>query len=211
MPEFNELTYGASILRCFPRALGLGDSSGVVRVSETIHPTFDAWGLPEFAYLRSERLLGVRAFQAAVAAEQSMIAVSNMSTSKTILVIERVGVQFVAGTVILNGNVSENTLSGTLTLVAALQPRDMRINGPRGIGNPAGVARYWVGSDAAAIGTTIDQITFTATESRVFEVGLPVILIPGSGLVVIGTVVNTGMAAWFAVRERDALPGELPA
>lgn len=202
----NAIKYGTDLLRGFSRAVGLGeDEEGVVRLGETLTPTFDLWGGEEFAFLRRERLCGKYALQAAVAAEYSMIALVNRTGSNRLVVVDRVGVRTTAVVIASLRMASQAEVDATLLDVAQFGiVRDRRWT-PLTT-SPTGLA---MGTDAVQLGLIMEDVYLPAAGSTVFQVALPVILSPGHAVVVAGSVLNQALVVHYAWREHQLLPGEL--
>lgn len=87
--QHNELRRG-DLSEALTRALG--DSrggGGIERYGETLTPVINLWGLPEWAFLRRERLAGMgRTEGAGAATEMSYVALVNPATSGILIVVE---------------------------------------------------------------------------------------------------------------------------
>lgn len=212
MDIHNELKYHTSLTNAF-RILGGVDGSvhpGVERLGETLTPILNVWDLPEHAVLRNEQLGAAKAFQAAVAAEFSIIAWVNPATSKQLVVVEAISV---GSSALLTTQLEVGAftaLAGTLTAPAQMvAARDRRFKPASQVGSFS----LAIGSDLSnTFGVPLEQVTAANTAASThtpFIVGLPVIVKPGDFVAVIGQTVNLSLAAQVRWRERPALPGEL--
>jgi hypothetical protein len=187
------------------RALGLTKGvEGLERISETLDVGLDLWALPEWAYLRRERLCSGWQSQAGVAGEYSAISLVNPAGSGMILVAER-AVGVVGAAMYVN-----TTIYGAAAAIGAagtsLANRDTRwepaTNRP--------VGQLWLGTTAAAPGGAYSlsglQGSTTVNSDAVLA---PVVLGPGTALIIWGGTVNTSLRYTVVWRERRAFPGEL--
>lgn len=205
-PVHNAIKYGTDLLRGFSRALGLAeDEEGVVRLGETLTPTFDLWGGEEFAFLRRERLCGKYLIQAAVAAEFSMIALVNRTGSNRLVIIDRIGVRTSAVVIASLRMATQAEVDATLLDVTQFGIVRDRRWAPITT-SPTGFA---MGTDAVQLGLIVEDVYLAAAGSAVFQVAVPIILPPGHAAVVAGSVLNQALVCHFAWREHQLLPGEL--
>lgn len=183
---------------------------GLERWSETLQPIVNPWGMPEWAALRGEQLLGVRTFQAAVAAEFSAIALMNPLGSNTIVVVESVSVGSGTLHTTFLEVVVDTTISGTLLVVTnPTCARDRRFKGLSGLSR----ATFRQGSDLSnTFGAQLEQQTAVSTAASplaAYQTALPLILRPGDDALVISQTVNIQLSVCWGWRERQAFPGEL--
>lgn len=203
----NAIKYATGPLEALAIASGVSrDQSGTERVSETLHPSIDIWSLPEWAFLRSERLGAGRLFAAAVGGEFGIIALGNALGSNAIVVVEAVSANCGANTVQLEVAADGPTIAATLSAAANfISARDRRWLATTG--------RVFgrTGTDpASTFGAQIEHQASTATLYVDFK-SLPIVLKPGDDVLVICQVVNVALDVNFRWRERQAQPGELPA
>lgn len=202
----NGIKYATGPLNALATAGGVArDSSGTERLSETLHPVIDIWGLPEWAYLRDERLGAGRLAAAAVAAEFAIVALGNALGSNAIVVVEAVSAQCAAAIAIQLEVAADTAVVGTLSAAAFfVSGRDRRWSSSQGrtFGK--------IGTDpASTFGVQLEQRT-TPNVGFVDFMCLPLVLKPGDDLLVIGQTVNNLINVNFKWRERQAQPGELP-
>jgi len=201
----NAIKYGTSALNALAVVSGVSrDQSGTERVSETLQPVLDIWTLPEWAFLRDERLGAGRGFAPAVAGENGMLALGNAAGSNAIVVIEAVSAVSSAALTIQLEVVADSLIAATLSAQAFfVASRDRRIL-------TQGRTFLRLGTDpGTTFGAQIEQQTVAATAFVDFK-NMPVILKPGDDLLLIGQGNNLSISANFKWRERQALPGELP-
>lgn len=186
------------------RALGRTREGGIERIGETIDAVLNPWGMPEWAYLRGEKLCTIFRSQVAVAGEFSAVALINPSTSRGLVVIEAASIQAaVAG----QGTASVTTEALVLATLAGQAPGNMRDR--RNVPGSSTIAQTVAGSDAAsAIGPSCEIRRIAAAGNMDF-VHLPVVLPPGGAYVFVWQTVNVGIDGNFMWRERLAYPGEL--
>lgn len=174
------------------------------RFGETLTPTFDLWSLPEWALLRGETLCARRITQAAVAGEFSAVAIVVPATADLIAVVEEVTAATTAAGVFELDVATEAQIVATLALNAQALSRDRRK------ATFQGRTLLYAGSDAASfIGSALERAASTAANVPArFVTGLPVVLSPGQGLVIIGQTVNLTNVVSFKWRERAMVAGE---
>lgn len=194
----NQISRG-ELSKAVTAGLGISkpDVGGLERFSETLDVVMNPWGMPEWAFLRGERLQGFAASVGAIAGEFGAAALINPAGSNAIIVVE--SVLALVGYVVQLAQ--EATWAATLTTVLPGGIfRDTRWP-PTALG---GAARIRTGSDASnALGTSIDIQRSTPS------IALPVVLSPGWGLAVFSDTVNIVLPYMFAWRDRRAYPGEL--
>ena len=196
----NQISRG-DVSKAVTAALGVTkpDVGGVERFSETCDVVMNPWGMPEWAFLRGERLQGFQGGITLIAGEFAEVALVNPAGSNVLVVLEYAELRGLAYAVQV---AQEAVWAATLTTVL-----------PGGIFRdtrwPAtslgGAARIRTGTDASAVlGTTIDE-----KSSNVPTIAVPVILAPGWGVALVAAVVNTTITYVLGWRERKAYPGEL--
>lgn len=201
----NQLDHSAELLGGISVAAGLGrDKDGVIRLGESLEPILDPFSLPEWAYLRAERLGAGRGFQPAVAAEFSIIALGNAAGSGNLVVVESVNI---LSTVTTQLEVAADSLVAATLGAAAfyVSGRDRRF------GSTQGRTFLKIGSDlASTFGVQLEQ---QAGAAGVFNsyISTPIVLKPGDDLLIIAQTINTAIQCNWKWRERKAFTGELPA
>lgn len=190
------------------RALGVTRQGGVERFSETIQPTLDPYMEGEWNYLRQEALWSFVKFQAAVAAELSMLAVVNPLNSGLIVTVDRCQARGTSVNTCQMGTTTRTVIAATLTLGNPALMRDTRW----AKGSPFAVQivtpiESWSGSDPLSLDSIFEETGPLANYNPC--ISLPVILKPGAGYFVQGGTVNLGIGAAWAGRYRKAFPGEL--
>lgn len=191
------------------RALGnTRGAEGLERIGETLTPIIHLWGLPEWAYLRHERLAASATFGAAVVAEFAAVGVLNPVGSGMLVVVEAISVSngAAAGQYLIKQATSAVVLA-TLAVTTTGFVRDRRWMDsasflPR--------AQSLTGTDVAAIvGTTHEEMRVGANVSAPAVVCVPIVIPPGHAVIVNNTATNVGFTASIAWRERQAYPSEL--
>ena len=205
MPEHNQITYGTSILRAYPKVLGLDPNEpGISRLSESLIGIVDLWSAPEFFFPRGDVLWATFGGNTAVAGEFGMVAISNPSTTK-IVVVESATViqQNAAGNAYATGFSTDTLLAATLG-TAGVVAVDRR-HGPSTVQT---VIR--IGTDPTfPFSTRNEQIRTPVNEPFSFINTFPCVLGPGDGVWVQAATANTVMEVNFRGRERPSFPGEL--
>jgi len=202
-PQHNAIKYGTDVLRGIGNAVGLGDlEEGTGRLGETLQPVLNVWDLPEWSFLRHERLGAQMGQTGAVVGEFSMFALNNSTGSGYLVIVETVRDMNTGARRLLQMASAADVASASLGASANGILRDRR---PSVTNNPT-IASTQQGSHTALIGQSIDQLE--AITSLVDFVALPVILAPGDSLVVAGAAVNTSLSGGFWWRERPLLPQE---
>lgn len=201
----NEIRKG-TLSEAVQRALGVTRSEGgVERFGETIQPIMHPWGLPEWAYLRKEKLCAISRVAAPVAGEFGYSAIINPANSELIAVIETVGVQ--PGAVALNVTLqmqTEAAILSTLTVASKGNVRDRRWPQPFSLCDVAS------GTDVSSgIGVTLEIGQVPVIQTWLFAAALPIVLTPGWGVLAGAQTVNVQIVVNFGWRERQAYPGEL--
>lgn len=188
------------------RALGVTREAGVERFSETLDVVLNPWGMPEWAYLRGERLASSVTFTPAVAAEFGSVGLLNPVGSNMIVVVEGASAMGAAMNINLRAHSSAQLLA-TLVSTTTGFVRDRRWQDSSSF-LPRAVSL--IGSDTGVIaGQPVEQFLASLTFSSAALIAMPVILPPGHGVALTGQVVNTAFTACFSWRERAAYPGEL--
>lgn len=207
MPELHNQLFRGVWSEALKRALGITKQpGGLERFGETLTPTINMWERPEWAFLRTEQLWAKGTAQAAVVGEFSGMGIANPAGSAKVVVVERAsGVNIVAGASV-RLNLSTRAAMAATYGFANVIARDTRI--PSQL---LQIPEFWFGSDAAGLAPFfgLDQHNCPDTALRPFEVGLPVVLLPGFAIVAEGAAVNQGVTAYFAGYVRNALPTEL--
>lgn len=183
------------------RAVGASKGAvGIERFGETLTPVIDLWERPEWSYLRYEILLGCANNQAAVAAQQSYVALVNPITSGILVTLDQYAgdVNNVVGLVANSAAIITGGAAGTPGFA-----RDSRWPARMGNNFNSGVATVVKGT-AAALGVN----TFFTFGANVLGL-LPVVVSPGFAFVIASTAQNVVLNAQLAYRERKVLPGEL--
>jgi len=201
----NELNRG-DLSSALKLALGATKGEGgIERYGETLDPILNLWGMPEWAFLRNERLSALTSQQPAVAAEFGIVGIGNPLNSNTIIVVETVSSTSGAIISLRLEVVAHTVIAATVVTAAGVGSlRDRRFLGP-------GRTHFVTGTDAAAppFGATVEIRAPAAANHWVDFNVLPVVLKPGDDLVVVGATVNNTVAVNFGWRERQAYPGEL--
>lgn len=202
----NEIRKG-TLSDCIVRALGITRTpSGVERFSETLGPVLNPWGMPEWAYLRQEKLCAVRRSAAAVALNTSGVAICN-TTPGLIVVVEQIGTYSLSATWGHDlGLATDALISAKLTNSQLGFIRDTRWND---VLTGQAIIRYGDALVPPATRGPMETLNGTANVPQYFLSAVPIILHPGQGAVVLGGVVNQTVVVNFGWRERKAYPGEL--
>lgn len=204
----NGIKYAPELAQGIGVAAGLDLSGGgVERLSETIHPVLNPWGMPEWAWQRREKLCGLKRLVAAGGAGTfGGVALSN--TTPGMIVVLEAATGFVAA-------------AGSLTLYVALDADVQASFGSSQQGyirdtrwNPVQVSQAVIryGTPAAvptARGPIDEAYHPTSNSPLIFSTGLPVIIHPGQCAFAISTIANVQAIVNFGWRERKAFPGEL--
>lgn len=209
----NQLSRGA-FLSAIKNALGGAKGEGAIeRFSETIGPIIDVWSLPEWAFLRDERLGAAQENRNADAANLGFVGIRNPTPGagepSTLLVT-------VDDIWVVNANAAAQQFFVSVSrdgtpLLANQAPgrvRDLRYAPPLIVTGRTSV----LSGDGVEAATTwdADLLLLTVPGNSVFHVtDFPVILKPGSQLGVNSVVINQTVRATFAWRERTAFAGEL--
>lgn len=192
------------------RALGVTKSEGgVERFGETMTPVVDLWELGEWAYLRGEILWTSRRLNAGpIAAESSIVAVVNPTTSKQLLVVDGAHASM-TGSSINCGLVDRATLAATLTLGNPPVARDLRWSDNQ-LGSTLKQVNLevWQGTDATV--PINDRLETVQNSGLVADFRTPPYIVkPGFGFFLQAETVNILMLATIWGRVRPALVGEL--
>lgn len=191
------------------RALGRTREGGIERISETLDPVLNLWGMPEWAYLRGELLWSGQVTQVAVAGEQSMLALTNPANSNLIVVIESILLAGSVQNVRITPTVLRTDIEATLALALVPQARDNRWwQSPIVVGKQART-QFWTGSNAGSLGGIGTEKIGIVAGTFTLAATPPYILRPGTSLLIEGVTVNLGVDFTVSGRERTAYPGEL--
>jgi len=186
------------------RALGRTREGGIERVGETVDAIMNPWGLPEWAFLRGERLCAIWRSQGAVAGEFSYIGLLNPTGSNSLVVIEAASIQSSASGQGFAQLTLEATALATLGSQAPGNVRDRR-------NTPASTttAQTIIGSDVSSgVGVALENRRTAVATNMDFQ-HLPVVLAPGHVYLMAWATVNVGIDGNFMWRERKAYPGEI--
>jgi len=177
---------------------------GLERWSETLQGIVNVWGLPEWAFLRGERLGAVKAVTTLVAAEFGIVGIGNPIASDAIVVVETVSVSTPTAMTCQLEVVAHTAISGTVVSTTGMASgRDRRFL------SPGGRTFMVAGTDAgSSFGIPLEQ-RLSLTNQFVDFNCLPVVLKPGDDLVIVGQTVNITINSNWSWRERKAFPGEL--
>lgn len=210
MADLHNALRRGGLSRALKQALGDSRSEGgLERYGETIQPIVDLWTLPEWSFLRQERLWARRTSIAAVAAETSVLAVTNPANSTNLVIVEAVTVKAVTTAMpVFLELLDRASIAATLTLFNPAVVRDTRFS-PASAGTGVPV-ETWQGTDTnvTSLNDILEEV-FASTTEHLRYVSTPYVLRPGMGLLVQGNTINTGLVANWAGRVRTALPGEL--
>lgn len=203
----NQLEHAAELQNGIASAVGLSrDLDGVLRLGETLTACIDPWTLPEWAFLRGERLGASKLFAAAVAAEFGIVGIGNPAGSGNIVVVD--AFLSLANATTQLEVVAHSVIVGTVTTTPAMvSGRDRRW------GSTTGRTFQVSGTDpGSTFGVPLAQQVGTLTQFQSFtEAALPLVLKPGDDLIVIAQTVNLALQANVKWRERKAFVGELSA
>ena len=200
----NGLERAGHLTQALKDALNAADSEGgLERFGETMTPTINLWDLPEWAFLRGERLCADTRLVAAIAAEVGVSALINPAGSQVLAIVEAAAIDIA---VVMTGSIgfaNEGTIVATLGPPSAGDVRDLRwipTNSTR-----CGIA---VGTDPAQVGSLIEQRRSSGAGVIDFQC-FPFVLAPGFGLIVQGQTVNQAFNVNYKWRERPVFSGEL--
>jgi hypothetical protein len=205
----NQISRSAELTAAVTAALGITKvEGGVERFSETVDLVMNLWGMPEWAFLRTERLCARSLFQTAVAAEFSMIALLNPVGSGHLAVVEAAHSSQVNSKFQCCTEAELATLAGRTQVAHA---RDRRWG--RGALSAAGAFNSTCvvanGTDPTealnASGIFFETISVLGQPAAC----VPVVLNPGHAFVISGSTVNTSLFGNLVWRERRAYPSEL--
>lgn len=205
MTIHNALKYGTDLSRALARLTGLGeDEEGLMRLGETLTPTVTIFGETEYAGLRDELLGSSTRVQGLVAGEFAQIALLNQSTTRNIVVVDRITATSPGGAAQIDLDMAtEAQILATLGATAAGEVRDRRRRDKTQAVTAAGT------DPGTQTGVQI-EISGTASVTTPAEFkSPPVILTPGVGVVVVLRLVAAALQVTFIFRERRAFPGEL--
>jgi len=201
--EHNAIKYGAVLSSAASTAVGgaYGDV-GVSRLSETLQPTFDLWGNPDWAILRGERLYARSVTSPVVAARFSSIELVNPTTSTKLVVVKRIRSTAAATDAFITMDTG-GVIAANAVTVRGL-PREGRLFLSTGV--QVSICTLTVGDLAAGVANEQDRITGNGAEVRDDWV-----LVPGTKLFVIASTVASATQAMLSWSERITFPGELQA
>lgn len=199
MQLHNRLHRATALQSAYEAALGEKDEefSGIERAGETLTPVIDLWSLPEWRYLRRERMTMFGTTEAAQVALRSRLAIRNPSANM-IVIVESIQNRGLVGPI-------TPTIGTGLTVDSSenMRPTDSRWYTPT---TGAGVAT--VTHRAGAIGgSTTAWGAVYILQGATYQ--LDAVLGPGWFLSFDPGTDNLLIALTFRVRERPALPGEL--
>ena len=158
---------------------------------------------PEFFWLRDDYLATGSARQSSVAAEISHCKLRNPDNSGNLVVLEELWIRTAADMLVDLAH-SSVTIAGFVNQATAF--RDLRKSALTAVDSTVG--QVSINSDPVALGGgAIARLAIETLLSK--EVKFPVILPPGSELIVRGLTVNVGLNVTFIWRERIAEPSEL--
>ena len=195
---FNEILEGG-LNQLITGRLGMKGGAAAPAVAPELFPTLNLENdRPEWGYLKGELLAAKQVFVAAVAAQFGAAQIYIPSGNNLIAVIENIS-PLVASTANISRIVG---IGGGVAgwAAATVATRDFRWPGERtgvvvetrtGVANPS----------------TFPQLAQMSSASGQFN--QPIVIAPGTGVVVACTVVNQVLSFNLSWRERPALPGEL--
>jgi len=167
-------------------------------LSDTVHPVFDIWGQPEHAAPRGDVLGWGFASCPAVAAQYSRVQLWNPATSNRLIVVET---WYGHGAANMGAYISDTALTNIATTRGV---RDLRMRQtPLTVWGENWSLAQVRHAAAAAIGG--EQRTYVIGGVRYDE---PVVLRPGTGLMIAHLTVNTTHIVDFWWREHTMFPGE---
>ena len=186
------------------RLLPIKDRSiAPIMASELVgYITVQEWS-PEFYMLRDEKMAIGLANQGAVAAEFAHCKIRNPDLSGNLVILEQIWINPSANSDIL---IAREGIELAGFAQAATAFRDSRAGQAVAIGET--VAQVSTNSDAAALGGAgITRLSVNAIDS--LQLKFPMVLEPGTGLIVREITVNIALRVTFVWRERVAEPSEL--
>jgi hypothetical protein len=210
--EHNAIKFGTDLIRAAGVQVGVDDTAeGVVRLGETLTPTFDVYDRPESAFLRTERLCSAVNVITAAAGTIAAVHFLNPGTSRFLAVIESIMVATDTG-----GRMQlwvHHPIAG-ISVINQIGFRDLRLNAPL-----IPICQQLRSNSLAALGPgqLIAERFFGATNlnQNVEFVARPIVVPPdlpqGIGSLVIGhtTVTTPTIMVTITWRERLAYPREL--
>lgn len=211
MKIHNELSRGL-LSKALKNAVSATKSEGgLERFGETLTPVIDLWLMPEWAFLRAEKLWAAGVTQPAVAAEFSGAAVVNPVNSGLIVVVENVSGQGSATNLNVSCTVTLAAIQASYALTILAQSRDTRaIPDLAVVGAPPTPVQIWSGTDPASFaGIRAEKFSILAGAPSGKASSPPFVLKPGAVLHVEATTVNLGVDFNFSGRVRQAFVGEL--
>jgi len=206
----NAIKYGGQLLKGLAFAVGVDpQESGVERLGETLTPTIDPWTMPEWAYLRAERLIASAFDIVGAAGTVPEVMLYNPQTSRRLLVVTNLHWSWVTTT---GATFQYRFFRGALPVsftVQASGPVDTR--DPGLIANNGGSTGQLATAANAVVqgGNVFDTMQGEAAPVRPINDVNPVILAPGTGFSfgpgVVGVQRFIGGIRW---RERIMFPNE---
>lgn len=200
----NELRKVGNLLRAFQNGFELDSDAGLERLGETLTPIFNAWALPEWNYLRGERLVGAAVTNGAVVGERSGAAILNPTGSGTLIVIEHAYCNCGANEAFFLCRATQAQITGTYARApggGVEYLRDTRFSLP-GANEAAG--QLYLGADPAQVGLLISRVSVLAN-TTVFLPGTPFVLSPGHGVAIEGATANVANGTGFVWREQPLI------
>ena len=203
MTVHNAIKYAPLVQRAAAAATGLaGEESGLERVGESLTPVFDLWTLPEWAFLRGERLCGWSRFvPAGGAATFAGVALCN-TTPNILCVVEAVSVQIAGASPVQLWMALDADVQASFPASSQGASRDRRNPGTTSLA----VVRY--GSPAATPTAAPLETRTIAVAETMDLVAPPIVLATGQCCFVQTTIANIALFANFKWRERRLFPSE---
>lgn len=193
----NAMLRATELTRGIKRMLGMdADQEATSRLSETLYPTFDAWGRPEFNAPRGETLFWGGQIVGAIAAQKAKVQLKFPVACDLVAIVNKLYIFNTSGYAIAQlGNAAGLTSSGSI------QHRDTR--------NQGGIrlTKYWENSAGAGPGTACMQVLGSS------GIWHPVDVVlygrdPTAGLTVYSDSDNVNLLVGWLGSVRTLLPGE---
>lgn len=202
MAEHNAIKYGTALSAWAKWAVGLADDQpGLSRVGETLQPVVDPWKLPEWSWLRRERLYS-RSVPVVNGVGFSTAEFVNPATSNVIAVIDAIVNMDSTLSHAINWVVNSGPATGN-GLVGTVQGVDRDTRDPQlGETSVCTIVR----SNNLGAGAVLPQRTLPVGAQDNTQGW---IIVPGKSLFIAGTVAAANIQFDIAFRERKAFPGEL--
>lgn len=205
--EIRRGTLSAALTRAVAAMRGGG---GLERFGETLTPTIDLWGLPEWAYLRQETL-GVVMRVAIAGANNSAVALANPLTSRSLVVVEEVTVLPTAQLTIDLYSATDSTAALPSSQLAwRRDQRQANDDGTSAFLTTRTIARYSDGTIAVIPpdwNVVLERIVCPVTGGRSVTC-VPHVLAPGRMLVVYHPTAANALTVNFKFRERANIDDE---